>query len=63
MNERENPIDQIELNRSLEEIGMAGFRVYGGARSMGATRSEACRVVAAWFYSLLLSAPPEDSGE
>ena len=56
MSDEQNPIDKIEQERTLEEMGMAGFQVYKGARGMGASRYEAIRVTAAWFLSLVLSA-------
>jgi hypothetical protein len=49
-----NPIDDIEMNLSLHEIGKCGATIYAGAREGGANRMDALYIVAGWFYSLLV---------
>jgi len=58
-----NPIDDLEQQRALEEMGIGGSRIFRGARSEGATRNEAFFVAAAWFYALLISGNNQEPDE
>lgn len=56
-----SPIDDIEMNLSLHEIGKCGATVYRGARESGAGRTDALYVVAGWFYALLVQGTTQNN--
>lgn len=58
-----DPLSQIEDEKAHNDIGVTSYRVYSGARSVGATRIEATMVVYAWCRAMFAAAAEDDTVE
>lgn len=51
----DDPLGNIEEEKTQQDIGVFAYRIYTGARTDGATRHDALAIVTAWFIAFLRS--------
>lgn len=48
----DDPLNQIEDSVAQRDLGVVAFRIYEGARSEGASKKDAARMVSAFFRAV-----------
>jgi hypothetical protein len=58
-----NPLDDIEAEQGLRDVGRMGYQVFQGAKKDGASTVEALLVTCAYFFGMFKASQDTDDEE